>query len=221
MYCCICFLMNDWWWYTSHYVRHGYIRRKSREWSILIEHSKFWKTLGRWELMTGEKLLELHSPLTLGDGLNECIEVNRYTRVDRTSECRDGTERTALQLVDTLDVLLDSVLILLHLLHRLAQRRRDLVQPLRKRGRRDAREAEEHHVREHLDLVAVVAQPRDDADEELVEIEFREAGVQERVHRLVRRLARVQPLVDFVCPGTHLDGLDELGLHDCLFVELR
>lgn len=171
--------------------------------------------------MTDEKLLELHSPLTLGDGLNEGVEVDRYTGVNRTSECRDGTERTALQLVDTLDVLFHSVLILLHLLHRLAQRRRDLVQPLRERGRRDAREAEEHHVREHLDLVAVVAQPCDDAHEELVQVEARETGVQEGVHRLVRGLARVQPLVDFVCPRAHLHGLNELGLHDRLFVELR
>lgn len=30
MYCCNCFLIIDWWWYTSHYVRHGYIKRKTK-----------------------------------------------------------------------------------------------------------------------------------------------------------------------------------------------
>jgi len=81
--------------------------------------------------------------------------------------------------------------------------------------------AVEHHVHEHLHLVAVVAQSCDDADEELMQIYSGETGVEKGVHRLVRGLACVQPLVDLVRSGTHLNGLDELRLHNRLFEEPR
>lgn len=41
------------------------------------------------------------------------------------------------------------------------------------------------------------------------------------VERLVRRLARLQTIVDFVGPGAHLHSTDELWVDDSLLVEVR
>ena len=110
-----------------------------------------------------DELAELVAPLwRLRRRSDERVELRACARLADLAECSDGTQRTALQLCGTLQILLDGVLRDRRALHALLERGRDVVEALGDGGGRDGREAEEHHVADDLHFVRIVRETGSD-----------------------------------------------------------
>ncbi len=102
------------------------------------------------------EILELRAKGASLNVVDECIEPGRCALTRHFVEGRHRTDGAALQLRCTLDFLLHRVVADLRTLHALFQLRRNFVEALHDRCRCDLRESENHHVREHLDLVGII-----------------------------------------------------------------
>ena len=110
-----------------------------------------------------DELAELVAPLwRLRRRSDERVELRTRARLADLAECSDGTQRTALQLCGTLQILLDGVLGHRGSLHALLQWRRQIIQALSDSRRRDLCETEQHHMADDLHFVRIVRETGSD-----------------------------------------------------------
>lgn len=79
-----------------------------------------------------------------------------------------------------LKILLYSVLGNCRTPHGLLELRKGIIQMLSGWGRSNLRQAEENHMADDLDLVRIVREARNDSDNELVKVEFRQTSIKLR-----------------------------------------
>ena len=127
-----------------------------------------------------DQFLEFHAPQgALFEVFHKRVELWRHSG-SNLAQGGHGTQGAPLQLRRALEILLDRVLCDRGTLHRLLELRCRLIQTLGDGCRSDLREPEQHHMRDHLDLVRRVRETRDNAAQELVQVQLVQTGIQLR-----------------------------------------